>query len=276
MFEKIDIGIKTFLRDEQLFHAIQGIQQNYPGARLIIVDDGEMTEEKDGVYADLHRAGHITETLPFDSGFGRKSNRISELSTRPYLLIGSDDFEFDKQAAEGLRGLQSVLDNDSEIDIASGRVNNHAYEFYLEISKYLFREGVYVKEHPIFTRDSKSFTLSHVCDAVYEPVTPEFFSCDLTVNYSLIRTDRFRAAGIRWDNDVKIGGGEHGALFYDCKLAGLKTVCVPSSNIGEQRVRNSSRYKEFRNRASSSERPCFDKRNIVEYILGNGSVDYRR
>src|ERR1035437_7774489 len=286
MFSKIDIGIKTFLRDRQLFNAIDGIQANFPNARMIVVDDGEMSEEKYNLYARLECDGHVFGLLPFDSGFGRKSNRIVELSTRPYLLIGSDDFEFDYDAAQGLLELQKVLDHCPDVDIASGVVNHNSYEFYLDISE-CSSLGIFVKERPVFSRDAESFTLCHVRDKMGEILTPEFFYCDLTVNYSLIRRRVVKPLGtiwghdgavpyVKWDDDVKIGGGEHGAFFYDCKLSGFKTVCVPSANINEQKIRNTPRYKQFRNRANSPERPCFDKRNIVEYVLGDGRVDYRR
>jgi hypothetical protein len=283
VFEKIDIGIRTFLRDEQLRHALIGVTENFPQARLIVVDDGEMSEEKKVWYENLRTYGRIIDILPFDSGFGVKSNRIVELSTRPYLLIGSDDFVFDMIAAGGLRELQRVLDTCPDVDIASGRVNFNPYEFYLEIFEYLFRKGIYVKEHPVGGSNRKMRVVSRLssewncdsgCNLPYP--TPEFFSCDLTVNYSLIRMNRFKAAGIAWDNDVKIGGGEHGAFFYDCKRAKLKTVCVPCANINEQKIRNNPRYKDFRNRANSPERPCFDKRGIVEYVLSDGRVDYRK
>lgn len=278
MFEKIDIGIKTFLRDEQLFRAISGIETNFSDARMIIADDGETTDEKERLYERLRQRGHIVDILLFDSGFGKKSNRIVELSyrhpIRPYILIGSDDFVFDDLAAHGLSDLQKVLDHCPDVDIASGRVNFRSYEFFLEISNYLFREGVYVKEHPVFDCESSSFTFSHARNSAGEILTPEFFPCDLTVNYSLIRREVFDK--VKWDDDAKIGNGEHGAFFYDCKLAGFKTVCVPQSNISEQQVRNSQRYKFFRSRANGSDRLCLDKRNIVEYILGDGRLDYRR
>ena len=96
MFERIDIGIKTFLRDSQLFNSIDGIQRNYPGARMIIADCGDLTEEKDSFYAQITREGHIVLDLPFDAGFGVMSNAIAAASTRPYLLIASDDFEFNE------------------------------------------------------------------------------------------------------------------------------------------------------------------------------------
>ncbi len=257
MFEKIDIGIKTFLRDAQLFNVIDGIERNYPDARMIIVDDGDQVEEKDLIYAHLNREGHIVDVLPFDSGFGRKSNRVIELSSRPYVLIGSDDFCFDEKAAQGLLELQNILDINSDVDIASGRVNNQFYEFYLDIDRR--QDGLYVEERSARGEFEIDFPLW-------------YHFVDLTVNYSLIRRQVFEK--IRWDDEVKIGGGEHGSFFVDCKLAGFKTAYVQGVNINEQQVRNSSRYNEFRNRARSSERPCFVKRNIRKYVLGDGRVDY--
>lgn len=256
MFEKIDIGIKTFLRDEKLFHAIQGIQKNFSNARMVIVDDGDQTEEKDAIYSDLTRAGHVTDVLPFDSGFGKKSNRIAYLSTRPYLLIASDDFVFDAQAADGLAELELVLKMNPDIDIASGRVNNRPYEFFFNVGEFI--DGtVRIREIPITNSGP----------------TPWFSEADLTVNYSLVN---MRSCTVMWDNDVKIGGGEHGSFFYDRWKNGTRTVYVPAANINEQPGRDSEWYRWYRNRAQSPERPCFDRRNIVEYILGSGQVDYRR
>lgn len=258
MFERIDIGIKTFLRDSQLFNSIDGIQRNYPGARMIIADCGDLTEEKDSFYAQITREGHIVLDLPFDAGFGVMSNAIAAASTRPYLLIASDDFEFNEKAAEGLLQLQSVLDICDDVDIASGRVGNRFYEFFLDIA--IQKDGTHIKELP--------------AKYVWTPENPpRYTDCDLTVNYCLVRREVFDR--VKWDNDVKIGGGEHGSWFYDCKLAGFKTVRVLGVNINEQQIRNSQRYQKYRNRAQDAARPCFDKRGITEYVLGDGRVDYR-
>src|SRR6266478_9107019 len=90
----ISIGIKTFLRDDKLFHTVASIRRTMPNANMIIADDGEMTEEKDGIYADLEREGHKVIRMPFDSGFGKKSNAITASLARDFLLVGSDDFNF--------------------------------------------------------------------------------------------------------------------------------------------------------------------------------------
>jgi len=250
MFENISIGIKTFLRDSQLFNTIQAIRTNLPGAQMLIADCGDPSEEKDGIYADLERAGHKTIQLDYDAGFGAMSNAIADAAQRPYLLVGSDDFDFSTtDATRGIWRLQDLLNYHSEIDIASGRVNNKPYEFNLN------DEGDTITEVPVSV----------------DP-TIWYQYVDLTVNYSMIRKGVFEK--VRWDADVKIGGGEHGAFFIDCKRAGFRTVWVNDVNITEQAVRNSGRYRLYRNRAANPERPCFTRRGIRKYVCGNGQVDY--
>ena len=251
-FTNIAIGIKTFLRDEHLYNAVKGILHTLPGAQIIIADDGRMTPAKSLFYARLRESGHVTGYLPYDSGFGFKSNWIVQSNTRPYLLIGSDDFDFTQDVAEGILKLQSVLDNNPEISIASGRVRNRSYEFLLE------EKGGVVKEHPI--------------DVDINGRGQSFIECDLTVNYSLIRREVFKF--VRWDDDVKIGGGEHGSWFLDVKRAGFKVAYVPGVNINEQNRASSQEYRKYRARANSPERPCFGRRGIKCYVLGDGRVDY--
>ena len=254
MFENISIGVKPFLRDPQLFHTIQSIRTNLPGAQMIICDCGDHSEEKEGIFADLERDGHKTIQLDFDSGFGAMGNAIVDALDRDFLLIGSDDFEFGPvEVREGIEKLQEVLTLNPDIDIASGRVNNRPYEFDL------IDEGDKVTEVPVRYN-------------VHDPIFPWYQQADLTVNYFLARKEVFQK--VRWDNDVKIGGGEHGSFFVDCKRSGVKTVYVTGVNINEQQVKNSPRYNLYRRRAMDPARPCFDRRGIKKYVMGNGQVDY--
>jgi len=259
MFENISIGIKTFLRDEQLFNTIHAIRKYYKNTQMIIADCGEMTEEKDGLYADLVREGHIHIDLPFDAGFGRMSNAIADRLTRPYLLMGSDDFDFStNEAFIGVKNLVEVLENNRYVDIASGRVNDRPYEFMLTETDGVITEVLAAAPRP---------------SIMYPYYINNFYNVDLTVNYFLARNKVFDS--VRWDDDVKIGGGEHGSMFLDLKRAGFKTVYVPGVNINEQQVRNSSRYNMYRRRAADPARPCFVKRGVKRYVLGNGVVDYQ-
>ncbi len=256
MFEKIAIGIKTFLRDDCLYNTIEAIRTNLPDAQMIIADCGDHTEEKEGVYADLAREGHHTIQLPFDAGFGAMSNAIASALTRPYLLMGSDDFDFSpRKVRDDVQRLEWILEKDRSVSIASGRVNDCPYEFTL-IESYHYGE---IREIPVN------------CSSAGHGYG-DYLYVDLTVNYSLIRNKVLDV--VRWDDDVRIGGGEHGAFFVDCQRAGFKTIYVPGVNINEQQVRNSARYNEYRNRARSPERPCFVRRGIKKYILGDGRIDY--
>lgn len=258
MFEKITIGIKTFLRDDFLFEALAGIGRYMPTASVVVADDGEPSLAKTDLYSRLVDRGSAAVILPFDSGFGVKSNEIATHTRTPYLLVGSDDFVFDKAAAQSIEEMQKTLDRHPEIDIISGRVNNRAYEFNWDIDYY--------------GPDPRLVRLREV--PVRDGISPsEFLICDLTANFSLIRGRVLDT--VSWDNDVKIGGGEHAAWFFDCWKHGFRTAYKFGANINEQSKRSTPRYQEYRRRAISSERPCFKSRGIIEYILADGRVDYR-
>lgn len=250
----VSIGIKTFIRDPQLFNAIREVRRTMPDARLIVVDDGDPSEEKDSLYTELSQEGHTVIVLPFDSGFGKKANAMVQALKTPYILISSDDFDHSSHSVrEGIEILKCFLDSNHHFHIASGRVDNRggAYEFDLEDL------GDKIIEHPV-AEDSGA----------------QFVPCDLTYNYSLIRKEVFDK--VSWDDENKMGGGEHGAFFVDCKRAGFKTAYIPGVYIAEQKIPASPRYKQFRARSFNKTRVCFDKRGIREYVLGSGQVDYQK
>lgn len=252
---KVTIGIKTFLRDAKLFRALHGIRRTMPEVNIIVADDGHHTEEKDGIYADLIKDGHKVIWLPFDSGFGAKSNAIANALETEYLLVGSDDFDFyPASVRDGIESMFYVLEGSDICDIASGRVNGRRYEFYLDEE-----DGVVTEIAP---RPS-----------VF-PVEPVVRECDLTVNYSLIHQRVLKE--VEWDEDVKIGGGEHAAFFIDVKRHGFKVCCVTEANIDEQLGQDDPIYKQYRRRALRPERPCFDRRGIRKYVMASGRVDYEK
>jgi GT2 family glycosyltransferase len=250
----VSILLKTFLRDEKLFRSISDIRKNMSDLHMIIVDDGEQTEEKSEIYYDLIRDGHTIIILPFDSGFGAKSNAGIQALVRPMLLISSDDFNHSPASVKlGVQKMLEVLDQNPELSIVSGRLANRGpYEFHL------LEENGIVTECPI-----RPFLSQYYAGYV---------ECDVTVNYSLIRKEVFEK--VRFDDEEIIGEGGHGAFFYDVKKAGLKVAYVPGVEIAEQTGRDSDRYREYRHRACGPSRKCFEKRNIRKWILGNGQVDY--
>jgi len=246
---KVSIGIKTFLRDEHLLSTITGIGTNLSSCEMVIADDGNFSVEKAMLYRELTSHGHVTEFLPFDSGFGFKSNWIARHFRRDYLLVASDDFDFHSpEVARGIEKLVDVLDN-TDVDIASGRVNNWPYEFNLEYC------GSEVIEHPVVI-DKNAW----------------FIECSLTVNYNLIKRHVFEK--VKWQDEIRIGGGEHFGFYHDCKEGGFKVAYVPGVNINTQKKPDPPEYRPYRARAGRPERPAFVKRGITKYVLGDGRIDY--
>jgi glycosyltransferase involved in cell wall biosynthesis len=256
LLSRLSIGLRAFLRDAKLFHAIDSIRRTMPEVQIIVADDGEMTEEKDSLYAEIIREGHKVLICPFDSGYGFKSNRIVDSLDREFLAPLADDFDFSPPSVKvGIEKMLAVLDQNPNIDIVSGRVNGHPYEFLLaENDGVVFEVPCNFDQYP----------------SLAEPLG----ICDLTVNYSLIRGKVFDK--VKWDDDQKIGEGEHGSFFLDTKKAGFRVAYVPGVEISEQAGQDSDRYRQYRSRARGSSRKCFEKRNLKKYVLGNGQVDYER
>jgi hypothetical protein len=249
----VDILIKTFLRDGYLFKCLAGLEKNFPECRLVVVDDGFESNEKITLYSALRERGHACVWLPFDSGFGAKANEGLRQCERKYVLIGSDDFDFaPEDAREGVEKLRAVLEHDKTMAIASGRLNARPYESCLSVGDRSVREVAghrEVRQHG---------------GIVYRV-------CDLTVNFSLIRRTALRQ--IFWDENVKIGGGEHGAFFLDAKRAGLGVCVVDGVLIREVPFTFSlmhPSYPHYRKRARDPGRACLKRRGIDHWILQNG------
>jgi hypothetical protein len=271
---RISIGIKTFLRDGKLFKTLADIRRTLPEVKIIVADDGEQNEEKDGIYADLIREGHKVTICPFDSGFGYKSNQIISALDTEFLLISSDDFNHgESNVRMGIEKMLAVLDRSPKLSIVSGRLSNRGpYEFHLRE-----RDGI-VEELPVNPWDIVEYN--------------SFVPCNVTVNYSLIRRNVFYTEGwvtdvdgpywqekrtlIGFDEEEIIGEGGHGAFFYDIWKAGLLVGWVPGVEISEQKGIDSERYRKYRHRACGPSRKCFEKRGIRKWILGDGRVDYER
>lgn len=255
---KICVLVKTFLRDQYLYRCLQGIEKMMPEVKIVVVDDGYHEKFKEtAFYSRLRTLGHVCIWLPFDSGFGAKANAaIPYFKDHQYVLIASDDFDFeDVRVRAGIERMVTVLDNDPSIHIVSGRVNGRPYEACLEVVDNCVLEKPGHRERR-------------------EVAGIEYKVCDLTVNFSLIRTSCFGDDKLHWDGkDVKIGGGEHGSFFLDAQRLGYGVAVIENVGIREMPYDFSKMhpsYPQMRNRARADGRPCLRARGIEKWQLQDG------
>jgi hypothetical protein len=254
---RICIMIKTFLRDGYMSKCVQSVRKALPDAKMVIVDDGIENRVKVSQYADLRQRGHVCVWLPYDSGFGAKANAAIPHCDREFVLIGSDDFDF-SESREGILRMIRVMDARPDISIVSGRVSNIPYE------------GLLDESEPETLREQYGYRETGEVDGI------RYHLCDLTVNYSLIRREVLDK--VKWDGgEVKIGGGEHGAFFWDVKRAGFKVAYVEGANI-EPFPPNIAQwqhpsYPAMRARARQRGRLCLKKRGIQKYVLFGGGIE---
>ena len=249
----VTVFVKSFLRLGLLRDCLEGVQQTLPETKILVIDDS--SEQQKHVEASFVDPNYTQVFMPFDSGFGAKSNEMIRHLDTEYVLIGSDDFNFGDPAVRGgIEKLHTVLEKDLTLVMASGRVNRNPYEFVLQIDEI---------NHTCVEKPG--------CYGIREVDGIPYQWTDLTVNYSLIRRKVFER--VHWDSDVKIGGGEHGAFFIDIARAfgHGRVAYVPGVNINELPYdprKVDPRYAAFRQRASQPGRICLKRRGIDRYCCG--------
>lgn len=235
-FDEVCVLIKTFLRDGMLKRCVDSIEKYMSGARVVIVDDGKESREKIKWYSELREKGHSCVWLEFDAGFGAKSNAAIRYYDRPFTLIGSDDFQWNEESAEGVLKMLKVLRHNPSIGVAAGRVDGQKYEANI-VSKKRADGLLHVTLVP------PPYEKAEAVDGV------KYLLCDHTVNYNLVRREVF--SHVKWNEKWKIGG-DH-LLFYDqVRAAGYKVAWVEGVNIHQMKRMPGDalpQYDEARSRA---------------------------
>jgi hypothetical protein len=286
VFGDVDVLVKTFLRDGHMRMTAAQVEAAMPGARLVIIDDGVESKDKVRFYADLRSRGHVCEWLPFDSGFCAKSNRGVELSTRPYLLVASDDFEFTAETARAVARMRDVLAHRPDVGVASGRVDGRPYDGFIDWD---FTNMV-VREVPLSAAGREWLRTED---------GTEYQTCDITVNWSLVRrevfwnrcdvvqyrgvpaTDATRlAAGeqrskVVWDEGYKIGG-DHFEFFFQVKEAAWAVAILRDAPVRQRpdaHGLSSPEYGGYRGRAKAALPRFFEKFKLTRYVAFDGRED---
>lgn len=258
-YDGICVLVKTLMRDAMLFRCVDSILKFMPGAKLVIVDDGFETRQKIHRYSQLRKMGHYCVWMDFDSGFGAKNNAAIKYYDRPYTLIFSDDFICDEDTANGVLKMLKVLESDSVLGVASGRVDGNPYE------------GDIVEE----VREDGMIHMKLVKprNAWHDLKGAPFTCCDMTVNYNLVRREVFEH--VHWHEEFKIGG-DHLLFYQQVKAAGFLTSYVHGVNVRQQGRKPGDvlpQYDEARGRARLALPDLFRRMNWYKFTGLDGRVD---
>lgn len=235
----VTILITSFLRPGYLVDCLAGIKANLPECEVVIVDDSDINIPVPNVIS-----------LPYDSGLPAKRNHGIAATRTPYVLMGSDDFDFStKEARDGIERMLSALESHPEIDVAGGDVGGEGH--WKGGNTLIVAPGQYIAQKPVKTLPSG--------------VTP----CDIVLNYFIARTESIRP--FPWDERMKIGG-EHGDWFLTLKDNGVRVAYISGVNITvlpHNARKEDPRYSKLRGRAKSLGHRVFLKKRGVSQFYGS-------
>jgi hypothetical protein len=246
--DDVTILITTFYRPGYLEHALKGVRRSMPEAQVVVAcDDGHYTNP------DTYKGWTQWADMEFDVGLTPKRNAAVSLADTKYCLLGSDDFDYGKDAARaGVVKMKEVLEAHPEVDVVCGTYNGKRYEGSLTVKDgYVFQaqlqEGI---EEPLFTEPYPAWKV------------------DIGINYFLARTETL--VEVPWDERIVPIGGEHGDWFLDMKTAGKTVVWIEGAEITSFQLDDPNArhpdYLKYRRRTHLGHRAMCEKWGVKDWM----------
>lgn len=216
--------VKTFLRDQSLFHCVHTLKGTYPDLRVIVADDGHCSDSKESALAAFGVERYLR--LRWNRGVTEGRNALIDACRTPFCLILDDDFGFDQRChVDRLRTLMAVA------DIAAGRVLQVGAQGYVKPGEWLDYGGqLRGPMHGNFQHlRAKPLYVSHQ-GVRYAPQ-------DVVLNYFVANLEQLRR--VRWDENMR-SHPEHEDFFMRAKIAGLRVVQSPDAMVLHQQIDDNS------------------------------------
>ena len=249
----------SFLRPGYTKACVESLQREYPDIKIIVGENGNWDRKMDA-FCQARGVKYIN--LPYDSGVCIGRNELMKEVKTEYVLIGDDDFYYDKNAK--LEEMQTFIENHPEFDVIGGRVSVDGivgnYQGHIK------RFDDHLETTPIKEGDDCGMNRDEKSGLRYCPA-------DLTFNYFIGRTEKIIKTP--WDEKIKVAY-EHYSWFLDFKEAGGKVAFSPDPIVihkpQEIDPEQAPEYAAFRMRRCDKER-FYEKLGIKYHICMNGRIE---
>lgn len=243
MQERVTFIIKTLERPQCLYRLVKSIFKYYPGAKILIGDDSEISCKAEIEKRYPKEDIHVFE-LPHDCGVSYGRNYLVQRVKTPFFVLLDDDFEFDENTniQKGLEMLKKY-----DVDILGGYFRNyHQINSPFDIIKFIikFLIGRIPANYNYLGYITYNKNTAEIYFKYYTDRFPEFERADIVHNFFIAKTDVILSRNL-WDESLKIH--EHTPFFLKAKLNGLRVAFTNCMSVKHKPLRT-KKYNTFRNR----------------------------
>lgn len=207
MENKITVLLVSFLRCKYTMDCINSLRDTYPNINIIVGEHGiprfklqKLCEKNNCIY----------KVFPFDSGLPFVRNRLFEMAKTPYVLVGDDDFFYNREANLDL--MVDFLEN-NDFDIIGGRVREKG------VVKDWQGDLVITKSRCVLVKISAE-------DMIYQEYNGlKYTQVDMMTNFWIGKREKLPL----WEEDQKIYH-EHTDYMYSLK-GKLKMAFTPQAIV---------------------------------------------
>lgn len=238
----------SFMRPGYTKICIDSLQKTYPGMKILVADNAgdQASKELEKFCKDR---GVQYFVLPFDSGVCVARNFLVAHVETPYVLVGDDDFLYDKDAQ--VTEMTRFMMAHPEYTLIGGRIREKGqvknYQGWVTVMK----DALVYKKLDVENTD---YQRCHASELRYCDV-------DLTFNFFVGRVSDIRQ--IPWDEHIKVAY-EHSDWFIELKKQGKKSAFSPDPIVQHkpEGVVVPNEYKAYRLRRSDKDY-FFRKHNLT-------------
>ncbi len=247
----------SFLRPEYTMACVKSLRENYPDIQILVGDNGEFNQElKD--FINEHGGRYFV--LPYDSGVSYARNRLMELMTTEYVLVGDDDFFYDKNARAD--DMEKFMLGHPEYVLIGGRISNKGV-----VANYQGVINILPDHLHYIPLDPEALEYDEDSGLNYQ-------TADIVFNYFVARISEIK--DVKWDENIKVAF-EHSDWFLSLKKAGGRAVAFTPDPVVIHKpehvgVKKIKQYQGYRYR--SSDMTYFFTKHGIDYLIGFNDVKH--